>query len=320
MIAIEDSVGRRIMDAGHQNAGQRVDMPAGRHTLWLVSGRATWQEDFQELAALAPSDTLYELTGPGTLEFIEFSSYVWIEPSDPLGFGERAALYRGLMETRNRGVGQALAAGLTLRPEQIWVDIGTGTGAMVQALQEQAPRDGTLWIFGIDQASGMIDQAWAHSAGCIPAWFVGRDVSAITWPNGMVDGITALLLLHLVKDLDPLLVRIYGALKPGGVFAYAVSSEANPFVRMVMHQLAGPGDFFKRGQQQVYDSVLRAGFEILSSDIYEDEIVVDSPEEMRDLMGSIGAAASRGLLRDITPPTAIVRQFDLIWARKPSAE
>lgn len=144
MIAIGDSVGRRIMDAGHQNPGRRVDMPAGRHTLW--------QEDFQEPAALAPSDTLYELTGPGTLEFIEFSSYIWIEPGDPLGFGERAALYQTLMETRNRDVGQALAAGLTLRPEQIWVDIGTGMGAMVQAFQEQAPRDGTLWIFGIDQA------------------------------------------------------------------------------------------------------------------------------------------------------------------------
>lgn len=320
MNILGDNVGHRIIDAGCKSQGDCVDISAGRYAIWLVDGQATWQKgNSRKVEPINASDTLYELTGPGILQFLERSHYVRLEAGDALGFGPRASLYHMLMETRNRGIGEALAAGLSLHARQIWVDIGTGTGAMVQAIQERGAELGPLWIFGVDQAMNMIDEAWLYPQDRIPAWFVVRDVSAMPWPNGMVDGITALLLLHLVEDIDALLARLYGALKPGGTFAYAVSSDQNPFVRMVMRQLAGPGDFFKRGQRQVRESVLRAGFDVLRSDVYQDEIVLANPEAMRNLIGSIGAAASRGLRNDIAPPSTIVREFDLVWAQKPAA-
>ena len=83
-----------------------------------------------------------------------------------------------------------------------------------------------------------------------PAWYVGRNLAAVQWPE---DG----------------------------------ELRCNPFVRMIMHQLKGPGDFFKRGEKQIRQSVLRAGFEVTRDDIYHDEIVLDDPEAMVRLISSI---------------------------------
>lgn len=317
MTSIGELRGSRIGGAGQKDPGEHLDMPAGRQALWLIDGGAEWHTQSCTQVTVDPGDAVHELIGPGTLRFLEKSHYVWLESWDALGFGPRATLYRTLMEPRNRGIGHGLAAGLPLRAGQIWVDIGTGTGAMVQALQEQAAGHGPIWILGIDRASRMMEEAWRRPRGEVSAWFVAQDLLAVAWPECAFDGITALLLLHLVEDIDRLVGDLYRALKPGGLFAYAVSSDTNPFVRMIMHQLTGPGDFFKRGQEKIRQSVLSAGFEIVRSETYQDEIVLDNPKAMLELIGSIGGPASRGLRADITPPQSIERQFALVWAQKP---
>ena len=317
MTTIKELIGSRMVGAGQKAPGEVLDIPTGRHALWLIDGEAEWLAESAAPATVEPGEAVHKLTGPGTLQFLKGSHYAWFETWDELGFGPRAVLYRTLMESRNRGVGQALATGLPLGPNQIWVDIGTGTGAMVQALQEQAKGQGSIWILGIDRASRMIEEAWRHPSGDSPAWFVAQDLLSVNWPEDTFDGITALLFLHLVDDIDRLVGEIYRALKPGGLFAYAVSSDANPFVRMIMHQLARPGDFFKRGRRAILQSVVNAGFEVVRSESYRDEIILDNSEAMRELIGSIGGPASRGVRADITPPRSIERIFDLVWAQRP---
>ncbi len=111
--------------------------------------------------------------------------------------------------------------------------------------------------------------------------------------------------------------RLYQALKPGGIFAYAVSADSNPFIRMIMHQLNNRGIFFKHGQQHIRERVLATGFEIVRDDIYRDEILLDNPDAMLQLIESIGAPSRLGMRTDIVPPKSVRRVFNLIWAKKP---
>ena len=319
MAIIGELGGSRIVDAGRKESGESIQVPAGRQALWLIDGQAEWQPHAGAPVFLEPGEEVSVLTGPGSVQFLRTSHFVRLQAWDEMGFDLRAAAYRALMESRNQGVGQALAAQLPLQSGQIWVDMGTGTGAMVQALQERAAERGPIWILGIDRASRMVEEAGRHVSVEVPVWYVVNDLLAVTWPEGTFDGITALLLLHLVEDIDHLLAQVYRALKPGGRFAYAVSSDKNPFVHMIMRQVEGPGVFFKRGQAKIRQRVLNAGFQIERTESYQDEIALDTPQAMLELISSIGGPASRGFRSDITPPPSVARVFDLVWARKPGA-
>ena len=304
--------------AGRKMLGDTLPIPEGRHFLWIIDGMAVWQADSGAKQVLESGLTVHDVTGPGMATFEESSNYVWFEGGDPLGFDPRAAVYHKLLAAHNQGVGEALVESLPAKSGDIWVDIGTGTGAMVAALGKACQPYAPVWIFGVDRAGRMMDEAWKSTADDgIPAWFVERDLAKLRWPRGMVDGVTALLLFHLVDDLEGILRQVFQALKPGGQLLYAVSADQNPFVKMIMRQLQGPGDFFKRGQQQIQQDVLRAGFLIERERTYEDSIAVENPEAMLDLISAIGGPATRGLRRDIVPPATIPRAFQLVWAKKP---
>ncbi len=316
MATMSELAGSRIVAAGRKDAEDVLDLDKSDMLLWLIEGEAQWVATTGKTEILQAKGEIHELTGPGTLRFVTHSHYLQLESGDKLGFDARAGAYRAVMETHNENVGLALAEGLPMKSGQIWVDVGTGTGAMVHALQKRSGHK-DVWIVGIDQASKMIDEAWRHQSDNAPAWYVGQDLLAVKWPEAMIDGITALLLLHLIDDVDLLVNRLYRSLKPGGLFAYAVSVDSNPFVRMIMHQLSGPGGFFKQGQQSIRKSVLSAGFEIVREDTYRDEIVMGSPEAMLQLIGSIGAPSQRGVRTDVLPPTSVERIFHLVWVKKP---
>ena len=317
LATVRDLAGARIIDGGTKVVGETLILPRGKHALWLMEGAAWWQADEKGSMHVESGDTIAIIEGPGRLEFTENSHYAQFEEWDELGFDPRASLYAALMASHNFGIGQALAAPLPLGRGQIWVDVGTGTGAMVQALQGRSKGDAHPWILGVDRAPKMLEQAWADQKSGTAAWFVVRDLSRLAWPSTQFDGTTALLLFHLVDHLEELLANMYRALKPGGILAYAVSADENPFVRMVMRQIKGPGDFFKRGARQVRQSVVNTGFELIRTEVYRDEIAVESAKAMMALIGSIGAPGSRGLRDDVAPPPTIERVFDLVWAQKP---
>ncbi len=312
VVRIQDLGGQRLIRADHRNSGQELLVDPGPRTLWMVEGQAAWQTDDGERILLQSGDVAWRLEGPGRLIFHQHARFLWFEAEDRLGFDARATAYARLMQTYNLKVGQALAAGSKLQAGQIWIDIGTGTGAMVDALQERAP----LWVIGVDQASRMLDQAWHARPTKGASWFVSRDLRDLSWPQSAVDGVSALLVLHLVEEIDQLMARIYRALKPGGWLAYAVSADDNPFMRMVMQQLDGVGSFFQRGQAKILQSALNAGFDLMGQERYRDAIHLDHPQQMIELMTSIGPPASRGMRSDVIPPSTITRHFHLVWMQK----
>lgn len=305
--------------AGRKGLGETLRLPEGRHLLWMADGKAVWQTDGGVKQDLEGGVTVHYVIGPGVVTFEESSNFVWFDGGDPLGFDPRAAVYHKLLASHNQGVGEALLENFPVKSGDIWVDIGTGTGAMVAALSQVFKPNHPVWILGVDRAGRMLSKAWESTRDTgIPTWFVERDLAKLRWPRSMVDGVTALLLFHLVDDLEMILSRVFLALRPGGRLLYAVSADQNPFVKMIMRQLRGPGDFFKRGQEQIQKQVLGAGFVIEQERTYEDSIAVENPEAMLDLISSIGGPATRGLRRDIVPPKRIPRVFHLVWAKKPS--
>ena len=182
--------GQRVVEAGRGAPGDRLTLPGGRHALWLVEGEVT-SDDGGASTVLAAGAILHHVKGPGTVALRQPTFFVWLDGGDPLGFGARAPAYRQFMESKNLSVGQALADGLDLRPRQIWVDIGTGTGVMVQALRERAAATGPRWIVGVDRAAPMLDEARRHGDAGVPAWLVADDVEHMAWPDAMLDGVTA---------------------------------------------------------------------------------------------------------------------------------
>lgn len=313
--------GLNLRRAGRAERGETLAVPQGRHLLWIIDGSAGWQSSSGDEQLMEANLTVFEVVGPGVVTFRDPTHYAWIDAGDVLGFDPRAALYHQLLASKNQGIGEALVEDLPLSPGELWVDMGTGTGAMVTALQERARSIGPVWIIGVDRAGRMVDEAWQASANDqSPAWFVQHDLSDLHWPHRRVDGVSALLLFHLVDELDVILRSVYQALRPGGRLLYAISVDSNPFVHMVMKQLRGPGDFFKRGQLKIEQAVLNAGFTLEREWLYEDIITLQNPEAMRSLIASIGGPATRGLRPDILPPSTIARVFRLVWAQKPFEE
>ncbi len=177
MTTMAELKGIRILGAGKKDAGDVLDLGASGRLLWLLEGEAGRISETSHTQILHADEQIHEVTGSGTLRFVAYSRYVELEPGDKLGFDLKATAYRAVMESRNENIGLVLAKGLPLNSGQIWIDIGTGTGAMVHALQKQATNQQTIWIIGVDRASKMIDEAWR----VIKVITLRRDMSAVTY-------------------------------------------------------------------------------------------------------------------------------------------
>ena len=304
----------QLLQIGRAAQNEVLRVPDSGAWIWLIEGKVQWEGRGNDGALLDRPDLAYEIPSETKLKTLEACQFVWLLPAMDLGFGAHAAGYRAEMESRNANIGQALVQNIPFAPGQVWVDVGTGTGAMLPILYEADPN---IWVLGIDQSSPMLQEAWRHHGPARPLWLVQRPLEALHWPHNMIDGVTALLVLHLVDHVEEVIGEIFQALKPGGMFAYAVSADDNPFVRMVMRQLATPGTFFRRGAEPIHRAVQQVGFTFKRRATYGDRIELPSPEAMRALISAIGGPASRGLRDDIVPPKAIDRMFELVWAIKP---
>jgi 2-polyprenyl-3-methyl-5-hydroxy-6-metoxy-1,4-benzoquinol methylase len=111
-------------------------------------------------------------------------------------------------------------ADLHLSSEQTLLDFGCGTGALTNAL---APA--VRHIHAIDTSPGMIDVAKAQAANghVNNVEFGHADVFDEQFTEGAFDVVLAFNVLHYIADMPPLLGRIRGLVKPGGLF---ISSTA----------------------------------------------------------------------------------------------
>lgn len=228
-------------------------------------------------------------------------------------FGRRASAYAQRMEALNAEIGEQLAKDLS-NGSGVWLDLGTGTGAMARILSERMP-DAT--VVGIDQSAGMLAEARRRTFR-EKIWYVASALEQLDWPVDTFDGATALLSLHLLEKIEPVLAGLHRALKPGAPLLAALSAPDNPFLNLVMHNLTSPGRFFRYGQDKVLKAMKTWGFDIVRIETVNQSVSMPSPDEVGQLLKSIGAVAAAGLRADLTPfmPSVIVRKFSLVSAQK----
>lgn len=131
-----------------------------------------------------------------------------------LDYDAEAARYD---ETRG-GLPRAEAAAEGVRalvPGGTLLDVACGTGLVTRELARRGLR-----VFGLDTSLGMA----AMAAGRVPV--VVGDSRALPLPDGCVDAVSTIWLLHLLPDARPVIAECARVLRPGGVFVTTVDKNA----------------------------------------------------------------------------------------------
>jgi 2-polyprenyl-3-methyl-5-hydroxy-6-metoxy-1,4-benzoquinol methylase len=112
----------------------------------------------------------------------------------------------------------AIKASITFSSEWDGLDVGCGTGLVTLQL---APL--LRSITGVDSSCGMLDRLSAklQNSGLSNVRTALRDLTAGDIPAGTFDLITSAMMLHHIKEIQPLLVTLKKLLRPGGWIALA---------------------------------------------------------------------------------------------------
>ncbi|MEU8618446.1 class I SAM-dependent methyltransferase [Streptomyces sp. NPDC048623] len=113
----------------------------------------------------------------------------------------------------------AAAAVLRLLPPgaRTLLDVACGTGLVT----ERIVRPG-LTVYGADAAHAMLRTAAAR----LPGRAVRADARRLPLPDGAVDAVSAIWLLHLVPFAEEIVAEAARVLRPGGVFVTTVGKDA----------------------------------------------------------------------------------------------
>jgi len=116
-----------------------------------------------------------------------------------------------------------------LRPHHTLIDVGCGTGSIALELAPSANH-----IHGVDISGEMVriarDKALAQSIDNVEFHQGGALDGLRQFDDGSIDVISAFNILHLVKDRDAVLRRIFALLRPGGSFVSSTACLGNSWV------------------------------------------------------------------------------------------
>lgn len=137
-------------------------------------------------------------------------------------YSQRAEAYDRLWSPVIRPVGERLLRKLPLARAGRIVDVGTGAGALLPAIQRAAPRASVL---GIDRSEGMLELARAKHRGPLAV----MDAQKLELPADQFDvAVVAFLLFHL-PDPQQCLRGVARVLRSGGAVGTATwAAEAPP--------------------------------------------------------------------------------------------
>ena len=99
-----------------------------------------------------------------------------------------------------------------------WLDVGCGTGTLVEAILGHAE---PLLVLGVDRSRGFVRHARARLVGVGTAFQVG-DAQALPVPAGGFDAVVSGLVLNFVPDPARMVAEMARAARPGGLVALYV--------------------------------------------------------------------------------------------------
>lgn len=97
------------------------------------------------------------------------------------------------------------------------LDLAVGTGIVAGELVRLGHR-----VIGLDLSSGMLERA----ARRLPGRVLRADATALPIASGSVDAVTAVWLLHLLDDPEPVVAEAARVLRPGGLLLTTVDKNA----------------------------------------------------------------------------------------------
>lgn len=119
------------------------------------------------------------------------------------------------------------------RPDTELLELGCGTGSAAIA---HAPY--VRHIRAVDISPKMLEIARrkAHEAGVGNVSFEQTTIEEVVVPDGSVDAVLGLNVLHLLEDMDGAIARVHDMLKPGGVFVTSTPciGDSMAFLRMIL--------------------------------------------------------------------------------------
>ena len=167
----------------------------------------------------------------------EGSSLTPFAPSDiAASFDARAASYNG--NEWHRQCAERLVSQCGIRPGQVVLDAGTGTGFAAIAASRVTGPDGR--IIAVDLSSGMLDIARTHvrQTGEAPIdWVQGNAVSLPGIQSGSIDGVLCAAAL-LYMPIAPALAEWHRVLTPGGRVAFTSMAAGFPIPGRVFRECA----------------------------------------------------------------------------------
>lgn len=134
-----------------------------------------------------------------------------------LDYDDEAADYDRTRGGSPRAHAAASALGELLPAHGIVLDLAVGTGIVAERLDALGHR-----VIGIDLSTGML----RHAARRLPGRVARADATALPLPNDSVAAVTAIWLLHLLDDPEPVLAEVARVLRPGGLFLTTVDKAA----------------------------------------------------------------------------------------------
>lgn len=136
-------------------------------------------------------------------------------PRDVWGVGEAYEAYVGRW---SRSVAREFVRWLGVPPRARWLDVGCGTGALVEAIvAHAAPRD----VLGVDRSQGFVAHARARVSGAAVALAVA-DAQALPVPSERFDAVVSGLVVNFVSDPPRMVGEMARAGRPGSTVALYV--------------------------------------------------------------------------------------------------
>jgi SAM-dependent methyltransferase len=128
------------------------------------------------------------------------------------------AAYESYVGRWSRLVARELLRWLAVSPGSSWLDVGCGTGALVEAILEgAAPRA----VVGVDRSAGFVSDARARVADRRVAFGIA-DAQALPLADGAFDAVVSGLVLNFVPQPDGMVAEMARAGRPGSTIALYV--------------------------------------------------------------------------------------------------